>query len=104
MLEKITRTELSALASTLGAGILGFGLGVFLENYFQQYVFWIILIGILMHGWGMYEVHQKNKESDHKNSISQIKRCEFSWTNLLYWLCWVIIFGLIYVLVKILWK
>ncbi len=103
MSEKLTKTKVAEIASTLGAGILGFGMGALLGDYIQQYSFWIILIGLIMHGWGMYKTHQNKKESGHENSISQIKLSEFSWINLLYWLCWVIIVGLaIYVLVKIL--
>ena len=70
---KLTKAKLEELASTVGAGILGFGLGALLVNFIQQYTLWIILIGLIMHGWGMYRTHHQNKkERDHINSISQI--------------------------------
>ncbi len=85
----LTKAKLEELASTVGAGILGFGLGALLSNYIQQYAFGIILIGLIMHGWGMYTTHHQNKK-------------EISWINLLYWFCWIIIIGLaVYVLVKL---
>ncbi|MCX9010729.1 MAG: hypothetical protein OIN66_06355 [Candidatus Methanoperedens sp.] len=104
MPEKLTEAKLAELASTFGAGVLGFGLGALLVDFVQQYALLIILIGLMMHGWGMYKTHLQNKkEGDHKDSTLQIKPGEFSWINLLYWLCWIIIIGLaIYVLVKLL--
>ncbi|NJD78897.1 MAG: hypothetical protein FIB08_17695 [Candidatus Methanoperedens sp.] len=104
MPEKLTEVKLAELASTFGAGVLGFGLGALLADYFQQYALLIILLGLMMHGWGMYKTHlQSKKEGDHKDSNPQIKPGGFSWKNLLYLLCWVIIIGLaIYVLVKLL--
>lgn len=49
-------------ASLFGACFIAFGLGAFLANYFQSSIVWgIILIGILMHSWGMYKIHQLNK-------------------------------------------
>lgn len=86
----LTKAKLEELASTVGAGILGLGLGALLSNYFQRYAFGIILIGLIMHGWGMYMTHHQNKKA-------------ISWMNILYWFCWIIIIGLaIYVLVKLL--
>ncbi|NJD77920.1 MAG: hypothetical protein FIB08_12635 [Candidatus Methanoperedens sp.] len=85
--KNLTTTNLKELASTVGAGILGFGLGALLVNFIQQYTLWIIFLGLLMHGWGMYRTHHQNdKERYHVNSVSQIKVSEFSWKNLLYWL------------------
>ena len=46
--------------SVFGAGILGFGLGILLAGYLQKFAIWLILIGIIMHGWGMYKMHSKN--------------------------------------------
>lgn len=84
----LTKAKLEELASTVGAGTLGFGLGALLSNYIRQYAFGIILIGLIMHGWGMYGTHHQKKE--------------ISWINLLYWFCWIIIIGLaVYVLVKL---
>lgn len=58
------------LASTFGAGILGFGLGAL----------WIILFGAALHGWGMYRM-RTGKET--------------IFIKILYWLCWAILAGLI---------
>jgi hypothetical protein len=47
-------------ASLFGACLIAFGLGVLLAHAMQPYLWWIILLGILLHGWGMYRIHQRN--------------------------------------------
>ena len=49
------------LASLLGACFISFGLGVLLHKYFEFIYLWIILIGIILHSWGMYKTHRRNK-------------------------------------------
>jgi len=52
---KESRVKQAELASALGAGIIGFGLGVYLANYLQPYALWTIVIGIALHGVAMYK-------------------------------------------------
>ena len=68
--------------SVIGAGILCFGLGVLLSNFYLKFALPIILIGIVMHSIGMYIVH-KNKHD--KNLVL---------SDVLYWVCWIILFGI----------
>jgi hypothetical protein len=49
-------------ASLWGACIIAFGLGTLLSNYIGSYAFFLILVGSFIHGWGMYKIHQRNKE------------------------------------------
>lgn len=72
------------LASTSGAGILGFGLGAALAGYFGPYSYLIIAIGIAMHGWGMYNSSGMGGtgRAPGKNPLGG------DW---LYWLCWVLL-------------
>ena len=79
-MEKTCKEKLTETASTIGAGIIGFGLGTLLPNYFGQYAAWIILVGLIMHSIGMYELRFKYKSN--------------TWTKILYWTCWIILFGL----------
>lgn len=49
-------------ASLFGACFIAFGLGALFSNYFKSYVLWsIILLGIVLHSWGMYMIHIRNK-------------------------------------------
>lgn len=82
---KESRLRQADLASALGAGIIGFGLGA----YFASYALWIIVIGIALHGVAMYEK-------------AEMKPATLRWAKWLYWLCWAIIIGLIiYIVVSV---
>lgn len=60
--EKLTKAKyIEWQASLFGACFIAFGLGVLLASYFQPFALIIILIGIIMHSWGMYKTHQRNK-------------------------------------------
>jgi hypothetical protein len=41
--------------------MLGFGLGALFANSVELYASWILLAGLIIHGWGMYSIHQRNK-------------------------------------------
>lgn len=49
-------------ASLFGACFIAFGLGALFSNYFQPFILWgLILLGIVIHSWGMYMIHIRNK-------------------------------------------
>lgn len=48
-------------ASLFGACFIAFGLGSLLTKYISEYALLVILIGILMHAWGMFKIHNRNK-------------------------------------------
>lgn len=60
--ENLTKAKYSEFQASLwGAMLIAFALGVFLAGYFQQFALVILLVGIIVHSWGMYKVHQRNK-------------------------------------------
>ena len=62
MREPLRRATLLELeASGLGAGMLGFGLGALFAHSVESYAPWILLAGLIIHGWGMYSIHPRNK-------------------------------------------
>lgn len=63
MIEKLTKAKYSEWQCSLfGACFIAFGLGALLHRYFTQSILYVvILIGIIMHSWGMYSIHQRNK-------------------------------------------
>lgn len=47
-------------ASLFGASAIAFGLGLLLASYFSSQLAWlIILIGVLIHSYGMYKMYRK---------------------------------------------
>lgn len=84
-----TIPKLLELASVLGVGVIGFGLGTYLSSYFEKNALWIVVIGIAMHGLVMYK---KTKATQSQTKTAQ----------LLYQLCWLILIALaLYVLTSI---
>lgn len=49
------------LGSLFGACFIAFALGVWLSEIFDALAWPILLIGILLHSWGMYKTYQRNK-------------------------------------------
>lgn len=63
MKDKLTKAKYSEWqASLFGACFIAFGLGVLFAPTFTNFSYVIILIGIVMHSWGMYKIQQRNKE------------------------------------------
>lgn len=60
--EKLTKASYAEYqASLFGACAIALGLGVLLAKYLLMWAIWIILIGVAVHSWGMYNVHRRNK-------------------------------------------
>lgn len=49
------------LGSLLGACLIALGLGSLFAESLKPIVWWLIVAGVLLHGWGMYKIHQRNK-------------------------------------------
>ena len=59
---KYTKSKYSEwLGSLFGASFIAFALGVWLHNTFRSTALIILIIGIILHGWGMYKTYQRNK-------------------------------------------
>jgi hypothetical protein len=48
-------------ASLLGACGIALGLGSLLSDYIQPVAKILILLGVILHAWGMYKIQQRNK-------------------------------------------
>lgn len=49
------------LSSLFGACFIAFALGVWLYSLFDKFVWLILVIGLLLHSWGMYKTYQRNR-------------------------------------------
>lgn len=80
------------LTSGTGAVVLGTGLGVLLADWLANLALPILVSGIVMHAWGMYDKHRVEREAGEPES---------SWAAALYWVCWLILAGmLVWVLIR----
>jgi hypothetical protein len=49
------------LGSLFGACLVAFSLGVWLHETFNGLALPILIVGLLLHSWGMYKTYQRNK-------------------------------------------
>ncbi len=48
-------------ASLFGACFVAFGLGVLLNSFIGSWAWLIIVLGVLLHSWGMTKTYSRNK-------------------------------------------
>ena len=80
------RRERADLAGSVGAGVLGAGLGVLLANYIGGAGVLLIVVGGALHATGMLDKHRLEKLEGEP---------PLWWHALLYWVCWVTLGGLL---------
>ena len=75
----MTRLRIAELTSGVGALVLGIGLGAWLSRWFTPAAGLIIVVGLTMHAFGMWEKHR----------LESVAHAESPrWVVALYWLCW----------------
>ena len=85
------RVRFAELMSSVGAGVLGMGIGVLATNYLKKFGLLILGAGLLIHAWGMTEKHRL----ENRNGAPRVL-----WSTLLYWICWLVLLVLaVYVVV-----
>jgi hypothetical protein len=83
------RRERADLAGSVGAGVLGAGLGVALANYIGGAGVLLIVVGGALHATGMLDKHRLEKSEG---------EAPLWWHAVLYWVCWLTLGGvLVYV-------
>ncbi len=86
------RVKQAELASGVGAGVLGFGLGVLFAADLRSYAVPILAFGALLHGWGMWDKHRLERPQE---------SARLWWDTAMYWVCWVSLIGLaLYIIVR----
>jgi uncharacterized membrane protein YecN with MAPEG domain len=83
---KASRIKKAELLVGVGALVLGMGLGLLLSSFLKHYAFPILLVGLLMHAWGMFDKHKLETTSS---------GVRLWWAELLYWVCWIALLILI---------
>ena len=78
--------------SSIGAGVLGAGLALLAADRLATHAIPILLAGLVMHVWGMYDKHRLERRAG---------AARLWWAELLYWGCWAGLLALIvYVVAK----
>jgi hypothetical protein len=85
MTRQSSRVKQAELASAIGAGVLGLGLGALFAAHVRPYLVLTFAVGALLHGWGMWDKHRLEADAD-----ALMPR----WARVLYWICWLALAGL----------
>ena len=89
--QRISRLKLAELTSSIGAGVIGVGIGTLFATWFSDLGLPILALGVLLHSWGMRDKHEVEAGSERP-----------LWTIVLYWACWMILAALVfYVLARV---
>ncbi len=74
------RMKQNDLASGVGAGLLGAGVGVLAAAYLSPYAVPLVVVGAILHLWAMWERHRLEAGG-----------ARVWWAEALYWLCWALL-------------
>ncbi len=81
--------KLAELSSSVGAGVLGAGLGVLTAEHVREFAWPIVAAGLVMHAWGMTDKHQLERRRGESRP---------AWSTALYWVCWLALVALLVVI------
>lgn len=91
--QNVTAMKRAELLSTLGAGVLGMGIALLFPNLLAGYAIPILLIGIVAHTVGMFQMRALEQQSS---------RPRARWMEILYWFCWIVLAALlVYMVVRV---
>ena len=73
------RLRLAELTSGVGAVVLGVGLGALAASRIGSLGLPLLLVGLVVHAWGMYDKHRLERQADSPDAW---------WGPVAYWTCW----------------
>jgi hypothetical protein len=81
----MTRVKLAELTSGVGALLLGVGLGGLFPRWFGPAAGVITVVGLSLHAFGMWDKHRLDSQGQAGNP----------WVVALYWVCWLLLAGVL---------
>ena len=91
--DHIAQIKRAELLSSIGAGVLGAGIGLLLANVLAGYAAPILVLGLVAHSAGMTKKHRL--ERNHETA-------RVWWAEALYWFCWLGLAALlVFILVRL---
>jgi hypothetical protein len=86
MHSKTSRERFAELTSSLGAGILGAGIGSVGHRYLGSIGIPLLVLGLGMHGFGMWDMRRMERAG--------VLAPRPLWSLILYGLCWLCLLGI----------
>jgi hypothetical protein len=82
----MTRFKLAELTSSIGALVLGIGLGGLFAPWIGPAAGVVVLAGVITHAFGMWDKHRLEAKTGVEGG---------RWVVALYWICWLLLAGLV---------
>ena len=82
------RQKLAQLTSSIGAGVIGIGIGALVASPLRGLELVVIAVGLVLHLWGMVDNHRAERGTPQP-----------AWATATYWLCWIGLVALVGVMV-----
>lgn len=86
----MNRLKLAELTSGVGALVLGVGLGALFPRWFSPVAGLITIAGLSLHAFGMWDKHRLETAAEMENPW---------WMVIPYWVCWLLLAGVLAMLV-----
>jgi hypothetical protein len=80
------RLRLAELTSGVGAVVLGVGLGVLAADHIGPFGLPLLLVGLAVHAWCMFDKHRLERQVDAPDAW---------WEPVTYWSCWIGLAGIL---------
>ncbi len=87
MMATTQRQKLAQLTSSIGAGVLGIGIGALVASPLRGLEVIVIVVGLVLHLWGMVDNRRAERGTPQP-----------AWATATYWLCWVGLVALVSVM------
>ena len=88
----MNRLKLAELTSSVGALVLGIGIGALFPEWFGGVAAAITVVGLILHAFGMWDKHRLE---------SSLATTNPAWVVALYWVCWALLAALVAILVVV---
>lgn len=82
----MNRLKVAELSSGVGALVLGAGLGALFPSWFAPAAGLVTVSGLALHAFGMWDKHRLEAANETENPL---------WVTALYWLCWLLLAGVL---------
>jgi hypothetical protein len=90
--KNVARLKRAELASGIGAGVLGAGIGLLFSRILGTYAVPMLITGVFLHAWGMFDKHRLERGSAVQAPW---------WSTALYIVCWAALLLLaVYIMVR----
>ena len=85
-LDHMNKMKKAELLSSIGAGVLGAGIGVLLTNILARFAVPILVLGLASHAMGMARM----RSLENQGNITRV-----GWMEVVYWFCWLALAALL---------